>query len=193
MDPYDVLGELAETVPAGSEGLIFVPHLGGRATPNEPEIKGLWQGFSWGHRKAHFYRSIMEGIAYEYSYYLQIQKELLPHVDFKEIRVIGGGSKSDLWNQVKADVLGLSYTRIDREECAILGSAIIAGYAAKIFDDMAETSTKFVKPTKRFEPRAEYHSYYRNFCKIYADILKTNKQLFQRLTALSASPHPGSL
>ena len=185
MDAYDFLNKIAREVPAGSEGLIFLPHLGGRSCPNEPDVRGLWQGFSWKHKKGHFYRSIMESIAYEYLHYLEIQKKLFPHIKFKEVRVIGGGSRSNLWNQIKADVLGLPYAKIDRDECAILGSAILAGYGVGIFDDLATTSKQFVKTTERWTPRIEYERYYREFARIYINILEKNKEIFEELSRLS--------
>jgi xylulokinase len=56
----------------GSDGLFFSPHLGGRICPATPAMRGAWIGFSWGHTQAHFARAVLESIAYEYAYYLQI-------------------------------------------------------------------------------------------------------------------------
>ncbi len=65
----------------GSEGLIFILHLSGRAYPNKLNIKGVSLGFRWKHTSGNFFRSIMEGIAYEYYYYFRIAKSL-----FKDLR-----------------------------------------------------------------------------------------------------------
>ena len=63
---------------AGSDGLLFLPHLAGRQCPNDPAVRGLWAGFTWAHGKPHLYRSLLEGVAYEYATYLRIEQELLP-------------------------------------------------------------------------------------------------------------------
>ena len=90
-------------------------------------MRGAWVGFSWGHTQAHFFRAILESIAFEYAYYLGILRELVPDLALVEARVIGGGARSDRWNQIKADVLGVPYQRLQRAEFATWGSALIAG------------------------------------------------------------------
>ncbi len=182
---YSILNEKASRIPPCSDSLLFIPHLGGRVCPNNPNLRGVWFGFNWGHTKAHFYRAILEGIAYEYLYYFKILQGLFPAISFKEITVIGGGAKSDLWNQIKADVLGLSYTKINREELAVLGSAIIAGYAVGIFDDLVSTSRKFVRNISRINPRPKYHQRYKNYAKIYLDLIKTQEKSFNELVKIS--------
>lgn len=151
-DFYERYDSRAASVKAGSEGLLFLPHLAGRVCPNDPTIRGLWAGFTWAHTKAHFYRSLLEGVAYEYGYYLKIVRGLAPDVEFTEVRVLGGGSKSRLWNQIKADVLGLPYVRLSREEFAVLGSAIVAGHAVGLFPDIKSTAQAFIQPRGRIEP-----------------------------------------
>lgn len=187
---YSILNEGASRIQPGSDSLLFVPHLGGRVCPNDPNVRGVWFGFSWSHTKPHFYRAILEGIAYEYFYYFEILKKLFPTVSFKEATVIGGGARSDLWNQIKADVLGLTYTRVNREELAVLGSAIIAGYAVGLFDDLASTARRFVKTTSRIEPRPKYHQYYNNYARAYIDLIKTQGGLFSKLARISKLPEP---
>ena len=140
-DPYDLMAEGAAQVSPGAEGLFFSPHLGGRVCPATPAMRGAWVGFSWGHRQAHFFRAILEGIAFEYAYYLKILRELIPDLSLVEARVIGGGAKSHIWNQIKADVLGVPYQRLKRSEFATWGSAMIAGRAVGLFDDLADAAT----------------------------------------------------
>jgi xylulokinase len=129
VDPYKLLDEEASKVPEGSEGLIFIPHLGGRAYSNQPNIKGVWFGFTWKHTTGHFFRSIMEGVAYEYYYYMRVAKSLFKDLRFEEAREIGGGSKSKTWAQIKADVLNIPYVLLNKEEYAALALAAIGGYA----------------------------------------------------------------
>jgi xylulokinase len=145
-------------------------------------------GFTWAHRKPHFYRAILEGIAYEYAYYLGIEKVLLPEAEFKEARVIGGGARSQFWNQIKADVLGLPYVQLNREEFAVLGSAIVAGYAVGVFDDLKATARRFVETTDRIEPRPEHHRFYQAYVEQYITLLSETAPFYQRLAALPEPP-----
>ena len=141
-DLYDQMQNAAATVPPGADGLFFSPHLGGRICPADPDMRGAWVGFSWGHTQAHFYRAILEGVAFEYAYYLRILKTLIPELQLVEARAVGGGAQSPLWNQIKADVLGIPYQRLARTEFGTWGSAMVAGKAAGVFDDLREIATR---------------------------------------------------
>ena len=185
---YALWDAAAASVPPGSDSLLFLPHLGGRVTPSDPDLRGLWLGFTWSHRKEHFYRSLLEAVAYEYAYYLDIERKLLPDLEFKEARVIGGGSMSNLWNQIKADVLGIPYVQLNREEYAVLGSAIVAGYAVGIFDDLKATAKSFVEPVSRVEPRLEYHAHYRPLVDLYISLFDILRPTYQDLAGLPAPP-----
>ncbi len=136
----------AEGVPPGSEGLYFSPHLGGRICPATPEMRGAWIGFSWGHTQAHFFRAILESAAYEYAYYLQILSELIPNLDLIEARVVGGGARSAVWNQIKANVLNVPFQPLAGNEFGSWGSAMIAGKAAGVFSDLAEIASRHARP-----------------------------------------------
>jgi xylulokinase len=133
-------------VPAGCEGLLFSPHLGGRVCPAAPEMRGAWLGFSWGHTRNHFFRAILESIAYEYAWYLRILRSLAPEFDLREARVIGGGARGAAWNQIKADVLAVPYRRLARQECGTWGSALIAAKACGLVADLAEAAAATTPP-----------------------------------------------
>ena len=139
-DLYEQMGAMAAQIEPGAEGLFFSPHLGGRICPANPQMRGSWIGFSWGHTQAHFYRSILEGVAFEYAYYLRILRDLLPDLTLSEARVIGGGARSAVWNQIKADVLGVNLQRLTRSEFGTWGSAMIAGHGVGIIPNLAETA-----------------------------------------------------
>lgn len=136
-DSYARMMALAENIAPGSDGLFFSPHLGGRICPASPEMRGAWVGVSWSHTQAHFTRAILESIAYEYAYYLKILKELLPSLELVEARAVGGGARSEIWNQIKADVLAVPYQRLKGNELGTWGAAMIAGKAANLIGDLA--------------------------------------------------------
>lgn len=143
---YEEMERQAESIRPGAEGLFFSPHLGGRVCPAAPEMRGAWLGFSWNHTQAHFYRAILESVAYEYAYYLSILRELLPGLALTEARAVGGGARGGLWNRIKSAVLGLPYTRLERSEFGAWGSALIAGKAVGVFPDLAETAMRCALP-----------------------------------------------
>lgn len=178
---YRTLDEESKDLPAGSDSLFFVPHLGGRQSPYHNDTRGTWAGLSWGHDRRHLYRSILESIAYEYSYFLRIERSLFPEVNFKEIRVFGGGAKSDVFNQIKANVLGIPYVQITRDEVGELGSAIIAGYAIGLFEDIAETAGSFVDTKSRVEPNMKLHERYVAFAQLYTELTDRVAPMYENM------------
>jgi xylulokinase len=168
-DMYDVMTARAAKIPPGADGLYFSPHLGGRICPASPAMRGAWVGFSWGHTQDHFFRAVLESIAFEYSYYLSILRELIPGLSLTEARVIGGGARSGQWNQIKADVLDVPYQRLSRSEFATWGGAMIAGRAVGLFDDLAETAlTSTGRQGDSLKPRPENVAQYKGMAEQYA-------------------------
>jgi xylulokinase len=157
-DTYEALTGLAATAPPGSDGLFFSPHLGGRICPATPEMRGAWIGFSWGHTQAHFARAILEGVAYEYAYYLDILRKLVPMLELIEARVAGGGAASPIWNQIKADVLEVPYQPLAGSSFGPWGCAMIAGKAAGIFDDLGAIASRSSRPAGAAIPPTPAHA-----------------------------------
>lgn len=187
---YRRLDEMAQAVPPGADGLMFLPHLGGRVCPSDPDLRGAWVGVTWAHSAAHFYRSLLESVAYEYALYLKIERELLPEMACTEVRVIGGGSSSSLWNQIKADVLGLPYVRLNRTEFPVLGSAIVAGVAVGLYDDIPATARRMVATGGRIEPRAGEHARYRPFVDLYRSLFDLTRPVSRALASLQQQGNP---
>lgn len=168
---YSHMIQKAMTIPPGSDGLYFSPHLGGRICPSSPAMRGTWLGFSWGHTQAHFFRAILESIAFEYAYYLKILQELLPDLRMVEARAVGGGARSTEWNQIKANVLNVPYQRLSRNEFGTWGAAMIAGKAAGLIDDLAEHSDKTARTRGNpILPEPEIHTIYRPLIDRYIEM-----------------------
>jgi len=181
-DLYTQLGEFALKAPLGSDDLYFSPHLSGRICPATPEMRGAWVGFSFSHRQEHFYRAVLEAVAYEYAYYLRILKELIHNLNLMEARVIGGGARSEVWNQIKAHVLGVPYLRLDRSEFGTWGAAMIAGKAAGVYDDLAQIAYENARALgDPFVPDKEKHEQYRAHVNRYIHLQETLADTFQTL------------
>jgi len=178
-DLYTQMIALVETVPPGSEGLFFSPHLGGRICPSSPDMRGAWVGVSWSHTQAHFARAILESIAYEYAYYLNILKELLPGLQLVEARVVGGGARSGTWNQIKADILNVPYQRLKGNEFGAWGAAMIAGKAAGVIDDLSAHAEQTAIPNgKPALPSKVNHALYEPIIEKYILFERTLNEFY---------------
>ena len=184
---FAILDQKAAGIPPGSEGLLALGLFGGRGYPSDPDIKGLWIGHSWVHRKEHFYRALLESFAYEYSCVLEVMKKNYPELRFDEIRVIGGGARSDLWNQLKADVLGVPYARLQRDDYALLGDILLAGNAVGVFPDLTKSAQKHLQVTKRYLPDMKRHEQYRGYIALYRSLFDRTRGIFEGLKNLPAA------
>ena len=190
VSPYQILDAQAERVPPGAEGLLFVPHLVGRACPPDPDVRGAWLGFTWTHERRHFYRAVLESIAYDFAQALDVVRTYFPDAPFSEVRVIGGGAKSQLWNQIKADVLGLPYVRLQREDLAALGCAIMAGHAVGLYPDIAATAARLAPGIGCVKPRPSYTEFYKPYVAAYEAAFDHLREVYAQLTPLSARSAP---
>ena len=167
--PYERLSFEASTIAPGADGLFFSPHLGGRICPADPGRRGAWHGFSWGHTRAHFFRSVLESVAFEYASYLAILDALVAGLQRVEARVVGGGAKSPVWNQIKADVLDVPYRRLPRDDIATWGVALVAGHAVGLIADLSEASARASEPAEpATPPRPVVSARYRSILQDYA-------------------------
>jgi xylulokinase len=179
-DLYPQMISLAASVSPGADGLFFSPHLGGRICPSSPAMRGAWLGVSWSHTQAHFTRAILESIAYEYAYYLKILSESLPELVLLEARVVGGGARSPIWNQIKADVLNVPYQRLKGSEFGAWGAAMIAGKAAGLIDNLADHAQKSaILNGEPFYPSTQNHDFYLPLIEKYIRLEETLNQFYR--------------
>ncbi len=178
---FAVLDEKAATVPPGSEGLLALGLLGGRGFPSDPDIRGMWIGHTWTHKKEHFYRSLLESFAYEYGCVLNVMRKTYPELVIEEVRVIGGGAQSDLWNQIKCDVMGIPYTTLNRDDFALLGDILLAGNAVGIFTDIKKKARELSKKKEGFTPDPKKHRYYAQYMKIYESVFAKVRDIYVEL------------
>jgi len=178
-DPYDILSEEASQVPPGSGGLIMLPHLEGAMAPEaNPKAKGVFFGFTLHHGKPHFARSVMEGIACIVKRNVEVLNDL--GMQFDQIICLGGGAKSPLWNQIKADLLNMKLvTTMNDQDAACLGAAMIAGKAVGIYNSLDETSQKIVKVREEFLPQQENVQVYRDLYQKYVGLYESLVNLFE--------------
>jgi xylulokinase len=177
---FSELDQEAANVAPGSEGLFFIPHFGGRTCPNNPDTRGSWIGLNWVHSRSHMYRSIMEAIAYEYSLYLKIIKELTGETKFSNVIAIGGGSKSFIFNSIKADVLGIPYATLKKGDTATRGSAVLAGYGTKIYSDFSNTVANMVEKQNEIQSNLKNHKIYKKYTEFHNDLYGSMENVFKK-------------
>jgi D-xylulose kinase len=165
-DSYDLLSALAADVPPGSDGLTMLPHLMGAYSPEpNPAARGSFTGFTLRHTRGHFARAILEGVAFLLKRNLEVLQNA--GVDVSEIRSTGGGARSPLWNQIKANVCGVPVVTLQNEETALLGDAILAGVAAGIFPSIEDGCKQMVALKDKIDPdsqAANYGAAYQRYC-----------------------------
>jgi len=169
-DVYDLLTAQASCIPIGSDGLLMLPHLMGAGSPEfNPLAKGLFIGISLNTTKAHFIRAIMESIAC--MIYKNIENIRNHQIPVAEIRALGGGAKSILWNQMKADLSNIPLITLKSTETASMGAAILAGLGAGVFQSIEEACAKIVHKDLVFHPNkahtADYRKIYEKYIELY--------------------------
>ncbi len=167
--PEQLLDKYIERLPPGCEGLLLQPYW----TPGivNPTSRGAVIGFADYHTHLHFYRAIIEGIAFELYHSLDImQKRAKRRVD--EVFVGGGGARSDIVCQITADVFGIPIKRIQTHEACSVGAAMVAFLALGIFRDYDEAIAHMVHVADVFKPRKTEHETYMDlysgaYCKVF--------------------------
>jgi xylulokinase len=135
---FSEMDALAAGVPAGADGLLFHPYLQGERAPYwDPLLRADFVGMTMRHERGHFVRALYEGIAFSLRDVLgEFRAQGL---DMAEARIVGGGSRSALWRQIVADVLGVRIV-LPAVTDASFGAALLAGVAAGFFADEREAA-----------------------------------------------------
>ena len=185
MDAYDLMGRMAERVPPGSDGLVFLPHLEGAACPEfDPAATGVFFGLTLRHTRAHLVRAIMEAVAYMLRRNLEIVSEL---VTVGEIRSLGGGAQSGLWLQIKADVLQKPIAPTQGNQAACLGAAILAAVAVGGHRSQADAVGQMVRLGQPLRPNPAAQAPYDRGYRYYVALYEALAPLYARAAA-DASP-----
>lgn len=168
---FDEALALAAAVPPGASGLVWLPHLGGGGTdqPDEQPRAAL-VGLTTALDRGHLVRALLESLCYWLRGKLETMEEIAPVGP--TITAIGGGARSALWMQVKANVTGREVRVPLVPEATALGAALLAGVGAGAFASTAEAAASVVRPTTVYAPDparvAEYGQSYERFRHLHA-------------------------
>lgn len=165
-DAFDKMGELAAAEPPLSRGLALFPHLTGiQGAVNDADARGAFIGIGLDTNRGCFIRAIMEGVSYMSKDSMRLM-QLAP----ESIISLGGGAKSPLWNQIKADVCNMRVKTLPFEEAALMGAAILGGVASGVFASL-EAACTMVHTGSVFEPDPDavkvYEAGFERYLKMY--------------------------
>jgi xylulokinase len=172
---------LAESIPPGAGGLLFHPSLQGSL--GNPYLRADFLGAMSSHRRGHFVRAVLEGVAF--SLYDCLRREEALGVKAEEFRLIGGGAKSPLWRRILGDVFG-SEMRVPLESDASFGTALLAGVGIGIFKNIEEAVDQAVRVVDTLRPNPINHRIYKEIFACYEESETALKEVYQRLHRLTA-------
>jgi len=167
---YELINLQIEQVPAGGEGLFYLPYLLGERSPRwNPHARGAFVGLTIRHSRAHMYRSVLEGVTLNLRVILDAFRNQGTQID--AMRVIGGGASGRIWNQIMADMYGMPVHRLAiLEEATSMGAALVGGVGVGLYPnfEMINTMNEIAETvTPNPESQAVYDTMYPIFDKLY--------------------------
>jgi len=177
-DPYILMDQEAELANPGADGLVFLPYLMGERSPIlDPYAKGVFFGITAKHTRREFIRAVMEGVVFSLKSCMDVLEEM--SVEIKEVRVSGGGSKSNLWRQIQADIFKKEIWVTNSAEGPSFGAAILASVGAKVYSTVEEACDAIIKKEKKEIPKSSNVKIYEETYKLYTELYHRVKELYR--------------
>jgi xylulokinase len=179
---FDELLQEAVDIPAGSEGLQFLPYLSGERTPYpDPQARGAFIGLTIRHNRAHLTRSVLEGVSFGLKdIFTLIRNSGLKQI--QQVRASGGGTKSPLWRQILASVLDSELVTVNTTEGAAFGAALLAGVGAGAWADVRTACRQTIQITGQTTPLQSDVDVYRKSYSVYQELYPALKPSFPKMS-----------
>jgi FGGY-family pentulose kinase len=182
MSIYELMGQKAENIQIGSEGLIVLDSFQGNRTPLvDSNLRGAIWGLSLHHRPEHIFRAVMEGVAYGTEFIFRTFREAGYSV--AEIFACGGATRSRLWMQIHSDVSGIPIQIPEVQDAPLLGSAILAAVASGLYPTIQDGTQKMVRIQDRILPDQKNHETYKFFVDQYIETYDRLADPMHKMTA----------
>jgi len=179
---FGALADASADVPPGASGLLFLPYLSGERMPYaDPLMRGGFVGLTTRHTRAHLTRSVLEGVSFGLRDGLELLRGLCTS-SIEEVRVSGGGAKSDLWRQILADILGVRVARVTSEEGAAHGAALLAGVGGGFWSSVEDACSAATSIEDLVSPIEENVACYDRLYALYRDSYPSCRSLAHRLS-----------
>lgn len=174
---FDDLTALAEQIPAGSDGVIFLPYMAGERSPIwNPDAKGVYYGLGFDKTKGHLVRASLEGVAYALEHNLRTARQA--GVEVGEMMAMGGAANSVLWTQIKADVTGKTIKVPASDTATTLGACILAGVGVGIFESFETAVKQTITVTRVQHPNPDNIPVYQAGMEKYLELYQCLKGTF---------------
>lgn len=176
-DAYELLLSRASAEPSS---LLLLPDFAGSGTPTfDTESKGAILGLTFRTDKTELAKAILEGLSFELRLNLDLLRE--GGIEISELRAIGGGARSDLWLQLKADICGVPVVVPSITEAASRGAALLAGTAAGHFTSAASAAEEKLRFERRFDPDLKRKALYDERFELYREVYPALKSIHHRI------------
>jgi xylulokinase len=183
--PYWLLDQEVEQSPAGANGLLFLPYLLGERSPRwNPEARGAFVGLTIRHRQSDMLRAVLEGITFNLRVILEAFQA--QGTGIEALRVIGGGARGAVWNQIMADIYGLPVHRLSLlEEATSLGAAVAGGVGVGLWKDFSQVE-QMIRIERETRPNPQHRVLYDRMYGIFNELYGAldGAAIFSKLAAL---------
>ena len=172
--------ELDESIKPDPTGILILPHFAGAATPYmDVNSKAAMIGLTLEHTGADIYKALMEGVTYE----IMINIDRIQNCGIipEKLYATGGGATSEVWLQIKADILNRPITALIAKEVGTCGTCMMTGVAIGIYKDLNEAKAYFVKESKTFTPNAEKADAYKKYYEAYKNVYKAVRPIVEEM------------
>jgi sugar (pentulose or hexulose) kinase len=170
---FDEMIALASGVPAGSDGLLFLPYMSGERRHDNTLARGGYCGLTLNHQTPHFIRAVMEGVAFAMGKDVRTFRACGREVT--RVYSVGGGTRNLLWNQIKADVMQVPLELSDEPEAGLQGAALLAAAGVGLISDPGAEALRRRKPLCTITPdraaSARYQAAQAEFIRVYEHML----------------------
>ncbi len=179
-DVFDLLTRQAATAAPGSEGILFLPYMMGERAPIwHTQARGVLFGLSLATPRGAVIRAILEGTAFALRHNLDVARAV--GVTIREIRSVGGGTRSTLWNQIKANILGIPVLLPEASVGAPFGDAVLVGLGLGLYPDVLSALREMVRIKTVYDPDLEYAWRYARLYALFRDLYIHLREDFDRL------------
>ncbi len=167
-------------MPAGCEGLFWLPYLMGERTPHlDAYARGGWMGLTAKHTRAHLVRAILEGVAYSLKDCLALVESLGAEV--QAVRASGGGARSGLWRDILAGVFGRPITTLQTQEGSAYGAALLAMVGTGAYASVGEACAAAIRERDRVTPDKRLAEAYGRSYALFREFYPALKAMFHRM------------
>ncbi len=176
---YEEIIALAESVPAGSGQLLFLPYLNAERLAQKPNSRAQFFGLASGHSAAHLHRAVMEGVGFASKRNIDLMKARGYHSE--RLVAAGGGAKSRLWLEIKASIYNCPILVPSEPECGVVGCGMLAGCASGLFPNLETVISQQVRFEIEINPNPAWTERYAKMQLVFDGLYESSEKFWDQL------------